>query len=105
MPYVDNVRELFLTTEEALQLVKRSERMKGCRWAAMLRYDAPVPSNPGHCFPNGCHSYINLSKADTMRIVKSLLSSTLEERGGRIHITERISTSESLGTRITYWID
>ncbi len=94
------------TTQGAIALVKRAERLKGTKFAVRLLYDAPIEGEPGRVFPAGLHSYIVVSKADALRIVAGLVSPGLEARGARIPITQSDFTPSYAGasTSTTYWI-
>lgn len=103
----DSVKKvMLLTTEEAIELVKRSERVKGSRFAVYVRLDAHIENAPDHVFPDGCSSYVSLSKSEALRLVSNTLSPVLEKRGGRIRITEHRSdnTALKMADTVTYWI-
>lgn len=95
--------EMLLTTEEAVRLVKRSERERA-KFCLSVRCDAHVVDKEDHVFPNGCHHYLSLSRADALDLVSNLLSKTLEDRGGRIRIRKQVYTIVGEETRTTYWI-
>jgi hypothetical protein len=101
----DIVTEMLLTTEEARTLVKQSERIKGSRFAVYVPLDAYVVDKPGFVFSGGCSSYVDLSKAEALRLVSGMLSPGMEDRGGRIRIKKRETPPEgSLPGAISYWI-
>jgi len=91
-------RDLYLTTTEAVALVKRSERERA-EWALLVGFSAYLPNNPEQHYPYGCTTYLSLSRADALHIVQRCLSPTLEEKGARIKVVRRVS-----GERVTYWL-
>jgi hypothetical protein len=91
---------LLLTTEEAVALIKRAERVKGTRFYAHMRFDAPIVDKPDRIFPYGCHAALELSKRDALKAASTMLSKTLEERGARICMTKRTSAYDGA---VSYW--
>lgn len=87
-----------LTTEEAVKML-RNAPVKS-RFALHVRVDAPIIGSDNHVFPAGCHSYLNLSRKESVRLAGAMLSDTLEARGGRLPVTLR---EDAFGRR-TYWI-
>lgn len=100
---VDTSKELLLTTAEAVALVKRSERTRA-RFNLHVRLDAAVEGKPDHVFESGLHSYLRLSRADALHLVKGLLSEALEAKGGRIRIVEHRYENGINGPETVYWI-
>jgi hypothetical protein len=101
---VDKETIHLLTTEEAIKLVKRAERLRA-KFCLHVRVDAPVVDKENHVFPDGCHHALDLSRKDALDLVSNMLGKTLEDRGGRIRIRETEWTLIGEKTpRITYWI-
>ena len=100
--YVDVTTEHLCTTAEAVRLVKRSERV-GARWCLSVRLDAAIVGKPEHVFQDALSSYLNLSRSEALRLVRSLLHEAVEGKGGRIKVRECL-TGFAGQLRTTYWI-
>ena len=97
MPFVE--KEFVVTTKEAECLL--STVPKGSKFALHFRADAKINGAPGMIFPEGLHSYINLSRRHAVELVSRLLSETLEAKGGRIRIVQRSAYGDNYSV---YWI-
>lgn len=92
-----------LTTEEAVKLVKRSERFRA-KFCLHVRIDALLATDAKRVFSDGCSSYLDISRADALHLASTLLCAALEARGGRIRICERVYKREDSPACTTYWI-
>jgi hypothetical protein len=97
----DKETELLLTTEEAIALVKRSERERAT-WALHVRGDAAIVDQPEKVYRGGLSHYLNLSRGDALKLATNMLHKGVEEKGGRIRVVRREYTGVAHG--VTYWI-
>ena len=91
----------FFTTAEAIAFVKKVDREASGSFCLRVRHDAMIPGTDGY-FDGALSTYLRISRKDALHIVASMLSHTIEERGGRIRITN-YPGPEAPG-KTTYWI-
>lgn len=84
-----------LTREEAVKVLKRAP--KGTKF--YLHYRGDAAAGEGKIYPGGLSGAISISKKQALKLVKELLSDSLEKRGGRIPIN--IQSGEGWAF---YWI-
>lgn len=87
------------TTVEALQFLRRAP--KGSKFALSVRLDAVIEDNDNQVFPDGCATWLNLSRTEALAIAGRMLSSTLEAKGGRIPMR---TTRSSFDLATTFWL-
>lgn len=93
--------EMLLTRDEAVKLVKKVTQHSCGTFCLHVRLDAPVIGETGVYFPDGCATYLRLSRAQALSVVKDMLSPTLEGRGARIKVTKSTYPGSD---KPTYWI-
>jgi hypothetical protein len=93
--------EYQFTTLEAVAFVKRQPA--GTRFNLAVRLDAPVAGTENEVFRSGCSTYLRLSRNDALDLALSMLSHTLEARGGRIPMRSYYS-SIGTTTRKVVWL-
>ncbi|QOV06306.1 hypothetical protein CPT_Maja_086 [Burkholderia phage Maja] len=92
-----------MTTAEVIQTFERAP--VGSKFVLSVRLNAALIDDPESVFPNGISTYLNISRADAIRIAREGLSKTLEERGGRFTIFTSKSTRHRDNREIwSYWI-
>lgn len=72
------------TRAEAQEIIKRAK--VGSTFNVMICVDLRIADNPNHIFQDGGTSSISVSKKEALRLADSLLSETMEGRGGRLRI-------------------
>lgn len=77
-----------LTTEQAKAFVKKVDRTNSGSFAIVVKLDAAIEGDEGHVFVNSLSGYINLSRKEALRLVSTMLSPTIEGKGGRIRLEE-----------------
>ncbi len=76
-----------LTTAQAVTAIRTAPT--GSRFALHVRVDLPVVGKPDHVYADAGSHGLSLSRNDALKIVKNLMSETLENKGARIPITTR----------------
>lgn len=84
------------TIDAARALIKNAPAR--IKFALHVRVDAAT-DDKDFIFPDGCSTYLSLSRPQALGLVSRMLSETLENKGGRIKITQIV-----LGSSTTYWI-
>lgn len=92
------MKELY-TKAEAIAAIKKAP--PGSGFALHIRNDAPIVDNPGHVYPGGFTTYLDISRAAALKIIERAASETLEKRGARIPLNIRKS---EYSEKITYWL-
>ena len=77
-----------LTTEQAKAFVKKVDRTNSGSFAIVVKLDAAIAGDETHVFPNALSGYISLSRKEALRLVSTMLSPTIEGKGGRIRLEE-----------------
>lgn len=72
-----------LTTEQAVKAANNCEN--GTRFLMYILQSAPH-TNSVQEFPFGLSGYVNITKKEAIRILLSILSKEVEDKGGRIPI-------------------
>ena len=99
----DPITETFnLTADAARKFMKRQPR--GTIFAVHLRFDAPIETSPGKCFPDGCMGILQVSRQQALKMPSNLLNKVLEDRGGRITVKRCVWASDSIHTKESRWI-
>jgi hypothetical protein len=88
-----------LTTAEAIAKIKRAKT--GSRFAVSIVADAPIAGDDSKVFLSCLHSYLSISKNEALRLAGSLLTESIENRGGRIPMRTSQYKNEP---HLTYWI-
>jgi hypothetical protein len=88
-------------TQDAVKFIKNAKA--GTSFRLHVRNDAPIEGEDDKAFIGCAGGYVNLSRAEAVRIVADYISPKLEERGARVPINA--NRYESAGKeRVTYWI-
>lgn len=74
------------TTAEAVKFIKRQPAK--VQFALHIRVDLPIAEKPDHIFPSGGCTYMKLSRKQAIKVCSELVSKTMEDKGGRLPITE-----------------
>lgn len=85
-----------LKTAEAIERIRTAKR--GVKFALSIRNPAPVLDTNSE-FPCGLSTWLDLTRAQALKLAADMLSPTLESRGGRIPL--RVRETEY---GVTYWI-
>lgn len=96
-----NEKRFKLTTAEAVAFIRRQPART--RFNLSVRIDAPLVDSEDEYFRDACASYMPLTRPDAIRLVGSILTDTLEGRGGRIPVRTYDSTIAG-ETRNVVWI-
>lgn len=102
-----NEKTYHATRAEAEKLIKSAKA--GAQFNLSVRVDLRIADKPDHVYPDGGATYVPLSKAEALRLVRALLSENMEqEKNARLRVRtyERESYSFKRGTRMVtvYWI-
>lgn len=95
------------TRAEAERLIKSAKA--GAQFNLSVRVDLRIADKPDHVYPDGGATYIPLSKAEALRLVKALLSEHMEqEKNARLRLRtyerESYSGKQGMRTITVYWI-
>jgi hypothetical protein len=98
--------EQLLTTAQAVRLVKQAERTRGTRLMLRVRIDTPIDGEPDKVFRDGAFGSVELSKAQALKLVSTMLSPGLEKRGARIRVSSYDRTEGDIlrNEAPIYWI-
>jgi hypothetical protein len=80
----DNEVTLIATRDQARALIKRAKT--GATFNVSVRVDLPIEGDPDHIFRDAGASYVGVSRAEMLRLIDSLLSEVMEEKGARLRI-------------------
>lgn len=95
-------RQLF-TRAEAVAFIKSQPR--GVSFALHYRSDAPVAGDPDREVIGGLTGYVNLTRAEAIRMAGDMISPSREESGARIPVRARQYSSVFNGKpTVTVWI-
>jgi hypothetical protein len=107
----ENEQKFQATRAEAEKIIKSAKT--GATFNVSIRIDLPIEGKPDRIFPDAGASYIGVSKKEALRLVRDLMSETLEAKGARLPIRcyDRESYrpsrgGEPMGKRMvtSYWI-